>query len=125
MIHCFHLPMGETESPEEEVICHTASQWQSQEQRTRLFISPLVVWCPHDINSVYSSATVVFMTLGESSVTFILLTLKCMFNLSFFFLNHNWLKTIHWYISHIHGWFILSHSFFAGQNFLVFSAHFS
>jgi len=39
---CFHLPMEETESPAEEVICHTASQWRSQEQRTRPFLSCLV-----------------------------------------------------------------------------------
>lgn len=35
MNHYFHLLMGETESPEEEVICHIASQWQSQEQKNK------------------------------------------------------------------------------------------
>lgn len=46
----FHLPVGETESPEEEVICHTASQWHSQEQSTSLFISRLVPSC-HELSS--------------------------------------------------------------------------
>lgn len=28
--------------------------------------SSFPAWCPHDINSVYSSATVFFMTLGKT-----------------------------------------------------------
>lgn len=63
MNHYFNLPMGETESPEEEVICHAASCGRAKGKEQG---PSFPAWCPHDINSVYSSATVFSMTLGKT-----------------------------------------------------------
>lgn len=55
--------MGETESPEEEWF---ATQQVGGRAKGKEQGSSFPAWCPHDINSVYSSATVFFMTLGKT-----------------------------------------------------------
>lgn len=95
-----------------------ATQQVSGRDKSEEQDSSFPAWCPHDINLAYSSATAFFMTLGESFGFFILLTLKCMINLSFLFKITTGWKTP---IGYIHGWSILSHKFFAGEN-ILFSA---